>query len=93
MDADRKKEAEPTGRIKQNHVLSGVDAAFLSESCGYFLCPLVQLEAGRCAHCDTLKERSNTMRQEYNVTENTTSNIISPVYYSPGIRTYVYIHM
>lgn len=52
---DRRPEAEPTGRIEQHYVLSGVDAAFLHERCSYLLRPLVKLHAGGCADRYTLK--------------------------------------
>lgn len=50
-------EAEPTRRIEQHYILSCVDAAFLSERCSYFLSSLMKLDAGRCPHCHTLKDR------------------------------------
>lgn len=59
MDTDRRREAEPTRRIEQHYVLSGVDAAFLSERCSDLLRPLVKLHTGRRANCYTLEDRSH----------------------------------
>lgn len=57
---NRKRAAGLTGRVKQHHVLSGVDAAFLCERSCDLLCALVKLHAGRRAHCCALKDSGNT---------------------------------
>lgn len=60
---NRKMAAGLTGRIKQHHVLSSVDAAFLCERCCDLLCALVKLHAGRRAHCCSLEDSGNTVVQ------------------------------
>lgn len=60
IHAKGKMAAGLTGRIKQHHVLSSVDAAFLCERSCDLLSTLVKLHAGRRAHCCSLEDSGNT---------------------------------